>query len=149
MTKFFFKFKKTYFRFISSLFVAKNVFPKKSGCHAAQLHKSFWHHGKILRNLMIKFQENTLTDVRREGWADTISQDPSSYWWGGGGAKRKDGPFRLPPGVQKDVNKIWKLFPLSLNRFGLDDVIDLKIIDKLVLKCDTKSVTEIWYLTKL
>ena len=70
---------------------------------------------------------------------------------GGGGAKRKDRPFRLPPAAQKDVNKIWKLFPLSLNRFGLDDVIDLKIIDKLVLKLLNvpKSVTEIWYLTKL
>ena len=28
---------------------------------------------------MIKFQENTQTDVRREGRTDHISQDPSSY----------------------------------------------------------------------
>ena len=28
---------------------------------------------------MIRFQENTQTDVRREGWTDPISQDPSSY----------------------------------------------------------------------
>ena len=30
--------------------------------------------------------------------------------------------------------KKWKLFSMSLNRFELDDVGDLKIIDKLVLK---------------
>ena len=28
---------------------------------------------------MIKFHENTQTNVRREGWTDTISYDPSSY----------------------------------------------------------------------
>ena len=28
---------------------------------------------------MIQFQENTQTDVRRQGWADPISWDPSSY----------------------------------------------------------------------
>ena len=31
---------------------------------------------------MIKFQENTLTDVRREGQADSITLDPSSYCQG-------------------------------------------------------------------
>ena len=38
----------------------------KSGCHA-QLHKSFYHHAKILRNLMIQFQENAQTDGKTEG----------------------------------------------------------------------------------
>ena len=35
---------------------------------------------------------------------------------------------------KKDKTKKWKVFSVSLNRFELDDVIDLKIIDKLVLK---------------
>ena len=35
---------------------------------------------------------------------------------------------------QKDNNKKWKGFSVSLNRLELDDVSDLKIIDKLVLK---------------
>ena len=35
---------------------------------------------------------------------------------------------------KKDKTKKWKGFSVSLNRFELDDVIDLKIIDKLVLK---------------
>ena len=33
------------------------------GCQT-QLHKGFWHPGKIQRNLMIKFQENIQTGVR-------------------------------------------------------------------------------------
>ena len=74
----FFLISKTYFWPISPILGAKKDFQKKSGCHA-QLHKRFQHSGKIQRNLMIKFQENTQTDVRREGWTDPISQDPSSY----------------------------------------------------------------------
>ena len=35
---------------------------------------------------------------------------------------------------EKDINKNWKGLSVSLNRFELDDVSDLKIIDKLVLK---------------
>ena len=35
---------------------------------------------------------------------------------------------------EKDKTKKWKGFSVSLKRFELDDVIDLKIIDKLVLK---------------
>ena len=35
---------------------------------------------------------------------------------------------------EKDNTKKWKEFSVSLNRFGLDDVSDLQIIDKLVLK---------------
>ena len=35
--------------------------------------EGFLIYGKIQRNLMIKFQENTLTDVWREGWTDSIS----------------------------------------------------------------------------
>ena len=35
---------------------------------------------------------------------------------------------------EKDDTKKWKGFSVSLNRFQLDDVIDLKIIGKLVLK---------------
>ena len=31
---------------------------------------------------MIEFQENTLTDVKREEWRDPISWDPSSYCLG-------------------------------------------------------------------
>ena len=45
---------------------------KKLGCHA-QLHKGFYHPSKIQQNLMMKFQENTQTDVRRVGWIDPIS----------------------------------------------------------------------------
>ena len=35
---------------------------------------------------------------------------------------------------EKNSTKKWKGFSMSLNRFELDDVIDLKIIVKLVLK---------------
>ena len=35
---------------------------------------------------------------------------------------------------EKDNIKKWKEFSLSLKRFELEDFIDLKIIDKLVLK---------------
>ena len=31
---------------------------------------------------MMEFQKDTQTDVRRKGWTDPISQDPSSYRWG-------------------------------------------------------------------
>ena len=34
---------------------------------------------------------------------------------------------------EEDNTKKWKRFSVSLNRFELDDVSDLKIIDKLVL----------------
>ena len=77
MTKFFFKFKKPIFGPFSQFWGQKRFFKKKLGCHA-QLDKGFQHPGKIQRNLMITFQENTQTDVRREGWTDHISQDPSS-----------------------------------------------------------------------
>ena len=35
---------------------------------------------------------------------------------------------------EKDDTKKWKGFSVSLNRFELDDVIDLKIINTLLLK---------------
>ena len=35
---------------------------------------------------------------------------------------------------EKDNTEKWKRFSVSLNRFELDDVRDLKIIEKLVLK---------------
>ena len=35
---------------------------------------------------------------------------------------------------EKDNAKKWKEFSVSLNRFELDDISDLKIIDKLILK---------------
>ena len=35
---------------------------------------------------------------------------------------------------EKDNTKKWKGFSVSLNKFELDNVSDLKIIDKLVLK---------------
>ena len=35
---------------------------------------------------------------------------------------------------EKDNTKKWKGFSVSLNRFELDDVSDMKIISKLVLK---------------
>ena len=81
MTKFFFKSKKSYFGpFLAHFlnFGGKKSFSTKSSCYA-QLLKGFWHHVKIQRNLMIQFQENTQIDVRRQGWADPISLDPSSY----------------------------------------------------------------------
>ena len=67
MTKFFFTFKKPIFGTFSQF-----LGQKKSSCHA-QLHKGLLHSGKIQRNLMIKFQENMQTDVRKEGWTDPIS----------------------------------------------------------------------------
>ena len=76
MTNFFIKFKKTLF--FDLFFVhfpnlgGKIFFSKKMGCHT-QLHKGFYHHAKIQRNLMIQFQENTYTDVIPEGWTDPIS----------------------------------------------------------------------------
>ena len=45
--------------------------------------------------------------------------------------------FKVPtPSKNKkeDNTKKWKRFSVSLNRFELDDVSDLKITDKLVLK---------------
>ena len=50
----------------------KKFFKKNVGCQT-QLHKGFWHPDKIQRNLMIKFQENIQTGVRREGWTYPIS----------------------------------------------------------------------------
>ena len=77
MTKFFFISKIFYFWYIFGpfpQFFAEKFFQKilavthnfKSDCHA-QLHKSFYHHAKILRNLMIQFQENAQTDGKTEG----------------------------------------------------------------------------------
>ena len=75
MTKFFLKFKKTHFwSFLAHFpkFCGKFFPPMKSSCYA-QLLKDFWHNAKIQRNLMIQFQENTQTDVRRQGLTDPIS----------------------------------------------------------------------------
>ena len=76
MTKFFFQFKKNlflaYFWPFSPILGANKRFSKKVDC-PAQLHKGFYHHDKIQKNLMIQFQENTQTDGRREGWIDPIS----------------------------------------------------------------------------
>ena len=74
MTKFFFKLKNPiygHFRPISRIFWA-NTFSTKLSCYA-QLLKVFWHHAQIQRNLMIQFQENTQTNVRRQRWTDLIS----------------------------------------------------------------------------
>ena len=80
MTKFFFKFKNPIFGPFPQFLVQKS-FSTKSSCYA-QLLKSFYHHTKIQRNLMIQFQENTQTDVRRQEWTDPISQDPFRYHQG-------------------------------------------------------------------
>ena len=56
---------------ISPIFCGK-FFLKKSGCHA-QLHKGFYHHAKILRNLMIQFQENAQTDGRTQDKLSTLA----------------------------------------------------------------------------
>ena len=79
MTNFFFflKLQKTLFLAHFPNFWGKISFSTKSGCHA-QLHKCFWHHAKIQRNLMTHFQENTQRDAR----TDPISQNPSSYCQG-------------------------------------------------------------------
>ena len=71
MTKFFFKFKNPIFGPFPQIF-GKNFFSTKSSCYV-QLLKGFWHHTKNQRNLMIQFQENTQTDVSRQGWTDPIS----------------------------------------------------------------------------
>ena len=42
----------------------KKSFSKKIWLHHAQLHKGFYHHAKILKNLLIQFQKNTRTDGR-------------------------------------------------------------------------------------
>ena len=75
MTKHFFKFKKPEFWLLLVHFPnfgGKKGFSMKSSCYA-QLLKGFWYHTKILRNLIIQFQENTQTDVRRQRWTDPIS----------------------------------------------------------------------------
>ena len=84
MNKFFSKFNKIYFwQFLDHFpnFWGKKVFSMKSSCYA-QLLKGFWHHAKIQRNLMIPFQENSQSDVRRQRWIDHISLDPSSHRYG-------------------------------------------------------------------
>ena len=76
MTKFFFQFKKPIFgsflQFLGQTFF-KNI---RLSC---TLYKGFQHPGKIKRNLLIKFQDNTQTDVRKEGWTKPILLDLSSY----------------------------------------------------------------------
>ena len=62
-------------------FLGQENFSMKSSCYA-QLLKGFWHHAKIQRNLMIPFQENSQSDVRRQRWIDHISLDPSSHRYG-------------------------------------------------------------------
>ena len=45
--------------------------------------------------------------------------------------------FKVPAlkkNKKEDNTKKWKRFSMSLNRFGLDDVSNFKIIDRLVLK---------------
>ena len=64
-------FKKPPFLAHFSNFGGKKSFSYKLGCHT-KLHKGFWHYAKIQRNLIILFQENTQTDVKREGWKDPI-----------------------------------------------------------------------------
>ena len=67
MNKFFFKFKKLYFLAIFDSF--PQFLRQKKFFHKIQLFrvqlKGFWRHAKIQRNLMIQFQENTQTGVRR------------------------------------------------------------------------------------
>ena len=75
MAKYFFEFKKYYFwPFLAHFpyFGGKKCSSTKSSCYA-QLLKGFWYDAKIQRNLMIQFQENTQTDVGRQGWTDPIS----------------------------------------------------------------------------
>ena len=63
--------------------------------------------------------------------------------------------FRVPTlnknKKEEDNTKKWKGFSVSLSRFELDDAIDLKIIDKLVLKLlMSLRVSGIWCIaTKL
>ena len=66
MTKFFFKFEKPYFRLISPIFGAKKVLSKKFWLSHAHLHKGSQHHAKILKILMIQFQEKTWTNIGRK-----------------------------------------------------------------------------------
>ena len=71
--QFVFKFKNPYFWLISPIFGAKR-FSKKLGRHA-QRHKGFQNHANSI-------PRKHLTDGRREGWTDPISEDPSSYCCG-------------------------------------------------------------------
>ena len=67
MINFFKKFKKPYFcPFLAHFhnFLGKKNFSTKLSY--PQLLKGFWHYAKNQRNLMIQFQENTQTDVRRQ-----------------------------------------------------------------------------------
>ena len=77
MTKFFFKFKKPIFDPFPQ-FLGKTSFSKKWSSHA-QIHNGYQNPGKIQGNLMIQFQENSQEDVKKQGWTDPISWDPSSY----------------------------------------------------------------------
>ena len=63
MAEFFLKFKKPFFWQFLTYFPN---FSMKSSCYA-QLLKGFWHHAKILRNLMIQFQENTQMSGSKDG----------------------------------------------------------------------------------
>ena len=70
--KFFIKFKKPYFGpFLAHFlnFWSKKSFSTKLSCYA-QLLMGFWYRAKIQRNLMMQFQENNQTDVRRQRWTD-------------------------------------------------------------------------------
>ena len=53
---------------------------------------------------MIKFQENTQTGVRREGWTDLISYDPSSYSQGATSTTAVDWHLRVK-NKKSDENK--------------------------------------------
>ena len=71
----FLKFKKPYFGpFLAHFpyFLGKERFSMKSSYYAKPL-KGFSHHVKIQKNLMMQFQENTQTDVRRQERTDPTS----------------------------------------------------------------------------
>ena len=75
MIKFFFKFKKLFLVYFPN-FWAKKSFSKKSSCHA-QLHNDYYPE-KSNDAIPRKHPDN----LRKQGWTDPISWDPSSYHQG-------------------------------------------------------------------
>ena len=70
MTKYFLKFKKSYFWLISPIFGAKKVIPQNQ----VVMHNFKRVSGTMTKfRKMIQFQENIQTDVRKKGWTDPIS----------------------------------------------------------------------------
>ena len=123
MTKFFIKLNKPLF-----LAYLHDFFNNR--LRHAELHNGFWRHAKILKHLMIQFQENTQADGRKdkrtEGQTDPTLKDPSGYQQG----SKKYNCSRLAlkvKGTEKDVG-------LTKNYCITTSMQKISSIHKLILK---------------